>query len=120
MTARVDDCCGSASICGDHRCQIFGASAEGARSAAAVFATKRDADMFVERRIKPRELRLPAISAPPAPVRKVGLFERLIAGPQGDVTLREDFLSFLGCLACGVGLAAVILAVVMAARELLP
>jgi hypothetical protein len=120
MTARVDDCCGDPSQCWEP-CGILGKSAEHARRSAVVFATKRDADTFVERRIKPREMRLDYV--PPRTTiqpRKVGWLERLIAGPQGDPDLRSDFYSFLGCLACGIGLAAVILAVVMAAREFLP
>jgi hypothetical protein len=52
--------------------------------------------------------------------RKVGLFERLIAGPQGDPSLREDFLSFLGCLACGTGLAFLLVGIVMFFRTVAP
>lgn len=52
--------------------------------------------------------------------RKVGLFERLISGPQGDVTLKEDFLSFLGCLACGTGLAFLLVGIVLFFRTVAP
>jgi hypothetical protein len=107
MNVRVDDCCGDPSNC-VRVCGIFGLRA--AKSAPARFHGS----------VRHAELRLPAVVAAPAPPRKVGLFERLIAGPQGDVTLKEDFISFLGCVGAGCGAALVILAVVMAAREFLP
>lgn len=51
--------------------------------------------------------------------RKIGLIERLLAGPKGDVTLKRDFFEFLDCLAVGTGLALVLVAIVMALRVLL-
>jgi hypothetical protein len=109
MTARVDDCGGDPKACFDS-CGIIGREAAQARVSAARF---HGAD-------RPAELRLPAVSAPPALVRKVGLFERLIAGPQGDVTLKDDFLSFLGCVACGTGLAFLLVGIVMFFRTVAP
>jgi hypothetical protein len=107
MTARVDDCCGDPSNC-VRVCGIFGLRA--AKSAPARFhGSVRDA-----------ELRLPAVVAAPAPPRKVGLFERLIAGPQGDVTLKRRFLELLGCLACGTGLALLLVSIVLFFRAVLP
>jgi hypothetical protein len=107
VIARVDDCCGDPSNC-VRVCGIFGLRA--AKSAPARFHGS----------VRHAELRLPAVVAAPAPPRKVGLLERLIAGPQGDVTLKEDFLSFLGCLACGTGLAFLLVGIVMFFRTVAP
>jgi hypothetical protein len=107
MTARVDNCCGDPSNC-VRVCGIFGLRA--AKSAPARFHGS----------VRHAELRLPAVVAAPSPPRKVGLFERLIAGPQGDPSLREDFLSFLGCLACGTGLAFLLVGIVMFFRTVAP
>ena len=116
MTASVNNCCGDPSHCGG--CSVLGSSAESARRSAAVFTSP---SRSLERRSSPRGIDLRTASfAPAVAPRKIGLFERLIAGPQGDPSLREDFLSFLGCLGAGTGAALLLVAIVLFFRTVSP
>jgi hypothetical protein len=93
-------CCGDPWNCPNRECGILGESAEQARSSAVVFATKRDADMFVERRIKPHELRLPELSAPPV----------------AESALRRELITIAMCSAVGVALGLLLVAIVLFVR----
>lgn len=124
MTARVDDCCGDPKNCRDYGCVIFSAYRR-VQPARFFGASRPNTELALPYVPQPH---CPGCACPPNETcwdrkrsgRKVGLFERLIAGPQGDPTLKEDFLSFLGCVACGTGLAVLLIAIVMFFRIVTP